>query len=281
MKFDILNRFNSHIVFSFEAPTRKLVVEAAIREKADLSGANLSNAHLSGANLSNAHLSGADLSGADLSGAYLSGADLSYTNLSGANLSDAHLSGANLFRANLPRADLSHTTLSGANLSSANLSGANLSGAHIYCANLYDANLSGADLSGANLSNAYLYRAKLSDADLSGADMSMFNIVAQGTLTVWKQLACGNIAELEIPSFALRVNAYSSRKCRADQAKVISITAPNGKACAVVESRSKHDKTFVYRVGSVVQVSDFCADPRIKCAAGIHFFITREEAVGF
>ena len=75
-------------------------------ERADLSGADLSEADLSGANLS-----GADLSGADLSGANLSGADLSWADLSGANLSEADLSGANL---------------SGADLSGANLSGADL-----------------------------------------------------------------------------------------------------------------------------------------------------------
>ncbi len=50
-------------------------------EKANLSGANLSEANLSGANLSEADLSGANLSEADLSGANLSGANLREANL--------------------------------------------------------------------------------------------------------------------------------------------------------------------------------------------------------
>ena len=70
-------------------------------ERANLSGANLSEANLSGAYLSRANLSEADLSRADLSGADLSRANLSEANLSGADLSKANLSGADLSGANL------------------------------------------------------------------------------------------------------------------------------------------------------------------------------------
>jgi hypothetical protein len=70
------------------------------REEIIKNKANLSGADLSGADLSNADLSGADLSNADLSGAYLLNA-----NLSGADLSNANLSGANLFGADLSGAE--------------------------------------------------------------------------------------------------------------------------------------------------------------------------------
>jgi len=85
MKFDILNRFTGAVQFSCEIecsadalPSVKLglAVKVAIKERADLSRANLSVA---------------DLSRADLSGANLSVADLSRANLSGANLSRANL----------------------------------------------------------------------------------------------------------------------------------------------------------------------------------------------
>jgi hypothetical protein len=70
--------------------------EEIIKNKADLSRANLFGADLSGADLSNAYLFGADLSGADLSGANLSNAYLSGANLFGADLSWANLFGADL-----------------------------------------------------------------------------------------------------------------------------------------------------------------------------------------
>jgi hypothetical protein len=134
MKYQIKNRFTGEIIYEHEGEFLRDAVIAAVKTRADLSGANLSRAYLSRAYLSGANLSGANLSGAYLSRAYLSGANLSGAYLSGANLSRAYLSGADLSGANLSGADLS-----GANLSRAYLSGAYLSGA----------NLSGADLSGA------------------------------------------------------------------------------------------------------------------------------------
>ena len=138
-------------------------------------------------------------------------------------------------------------------------------------------------LRSANLRSANLYGANLGSADLTDTKcLSAFNIAAQGTLKVWKKLAGGYIAELKIPAVALRVNAYSSRKCRADTANVVSITNTDGTAIDGVKTKkfsSQHDETFTYKVGKTVSVNDFCADPRIECAAGIHFFITRDEAV--
>jgi len=125
ISFAITNRYTGAVQFTAEiecddaAPTRVkvgLAVKWAFKDRAYLSGADLSGAYLSGANLNCANLSGAYLSGADLSGAYLSGANLSCANLSCANLSGAYLSCANL----------SGAYLSGANLSCANLSGYNL-----------------------------------------------------------------------------------------------------------------------------------------------------------
>ena len=119
---EIKSRWDGKILYADEAESFYTLVSAAVKAKANLSGADLSGADLCGANLSGANLSGADLSGADLCGANLSGADLCGANLSGANLSGADLSRANLSRANL----------SGANLSGANLSRANLSGYHSF-----------------------------------------------------------------------------------------------------------------------------------------------------
>jgi glutathione S-transferase len=89
-------------------------VEAAVRDKADLTGADLSRAHLSRAHLSGAHLSGAHLSGADLYGADLTGAHLYGADLTGADLTGAHLSRADLYGAHLSRAHLSGADLTGA-----------------------------------------------------------------------------------------------------------------------------------------------------------------------
>ena len=109
MKFEIKSRWDSKILFTAEAASLLLALEAAIK-----AGINLSGADLSGADLSEADLSEADLSGADLSKAYLYKADLSKADLSKANLSGADLSEADLSKAYLYKADLSGADLSGA-----------------------------------------------------------------------------------------------------------------------------------------------------------------------
>lgn len=96
MLYEIKRWDNGEIIFSHECDSRKICVEAAVKSRANLSGANLSGANLYGADLSRANLSRADLSRANLSCAYLYGANLSGAYLYGANLYGAYLPGANL-----------------------------------------------------------------------------------------------------------------------------------------------------------------------------------------
>ena len=208
----------------------------------------------------------ADLSGADLSGVDLSGADLSGANLSGANLFRASLYGANLFRASLSGANLFRASLSGANLS-----GANLSGASLYGANLFRASLSGANLSGANLSEANLSEAKHVNYPIACPE--------KGSFTAFKK-ANGYIVELVIPEDALR-SSSSSRKCRCSKAVVTSITNLDGTDTNVAVVPSGYDESFLYKVGETVSVDNFDENRWNECAPGIHFFITRQEAVDY
>ena len=228
----------------------------------------------------------ANLSGACLSGAYLSGADLSGAKLSGAYLYRADLSGANLSGANLSRADLSGANLSCANLSGAYLSRAYLSGAYLSGANLYRANLSGACLSGAYLSGANLYHADLSGAEnvntVKWNDLTAFFNIAcpeSGSFIGWKR-AGKYIVKLRITEDAKRSSA-TSRKCRCSKAEVLSIETIDGEPANVDSVPSDHDSNFIYKVGETVEVTDFCVDRWKECAEGIHFFITRAEAVNY
>ena len=68
------------------------------------------------ANLTGANLTDADLTGANLTGANLTDADLTCANLTRADLTDADLEGANLTDANLTRADLTGADLTDADL---------------------------------------------------------------------------------------------------------------------------------------------------------------------
>ena len=220
-------------------------------ERADLSNANLRGADLSNADLSNANLRGADLSDANLRGADLRGADLSNANLRGADLSDA---------------DLSNAYLSDANLSNAYLYNADLSNAYLYNADLSNANLRGADLSDADLSDAKNVNYPLSCPE-------------EGAFVGYKK-AGGYIVKIKISEDAKR-SSSTGRKCRCSKAEVMSITNLDGSDSGKTEVCSDYDNNFVYRVGTVIKVDDFCDNRWQECAPGIHFFITRKEAVNY
>ena len=211
-----------------------------------------------------------DFYGANLRSANLSGADLRSANLSGADLRSANLSGANLSGANLRSADLSGANLSGADLSGADLRSANLSGADLRSADLRSANLSGADLSGANLLNVRYNECT-----------GFFALVCpeEGSFIGYKK-ANGHIVKLRITEDALRSSA-TSRKCRCSKAEVLSITTLDGEDDGLTSIPSNYDSDFIYRVGTTVEVEDFETDRWDECAAGIHFFITRQEAVQY
>ena len=230
-------------------------------ERADLCNVNLRGANLCNANLRGANLRGADLCDADLYGADLRGADLCNADLSGANLRGGNLRNANL---------------SGGNLRNANLSGGNLCGANLRGADLCDA-----DLCGADLHNADLRGAKNTDKIAWNAYTAFYPLQCPetGSFIGYKK-ASGYIIELEICADAKRSSA-TSRKCRCSKAKVLAITNLDGSESGLTEVRSNYSKEFIYRVGETVEVPDFDDNRWNECAAGIHFFITRDEAVKY
>ena len=188
--------------------------------------------------------------------------------------------------ANLCDADLRNASLCGADLRNARLCGASLCNA-----DLRNASLCGADLRDANLRGASLCGADLRDANLCGAKNT--DKIAWDAYTAFYPLQCpetgsfigykkaaDKIVMLEICADAKRSSA-TSRKCRCSKAKVLSITHLDGSDSGLTEVRSNYSKEFVYRVGETVEVPDFDDNRWNECAAGIHFFITREEAVKY
>ncbi len=173
------------------------------------------------------------------------------------------------------RANLAGAYLADANLARANLTGAYLYGAYLYGANLTCAYLTGANLARANLTGANLAGAYLTGANLDKAVLAHRLITPTGAFEAYKQVRDGVILRLLIPAKARRFGGLVGRKCRADEAKVLGVVGSNTK---IKTFASKHDSDFKYTVGKIVKVKNFCNDPRIECAAGIHFFMTEIEA---
>ena len=172
-------------------------------------------------------------------------------------------------RADLRGADLRGANLRGADLRGADLRGADLRDADLYYANLRGADLRSADLRGAKNTNKITWNAQTAFYPLQCPETGAF---------IGYKKAAGKIVMLEICADAKRSSA-TSRKCRCSKAKVLSITNLDGSESGLTEVASYYDKRFIYRVGETVEVPDFDDNRWNECAAGIHFFITREEAV--
>lgn len=181
-------------------------------------------------------------------------------------------------------------------LHGANLRYACLRGADLCSANLHGADLCGADLSRSDLRGADLRYADLSRSDLHGADLRDANHVKlsiaktsilpdEGDIIGWKKAyadrATPVIVKLLIPADAQRSNA-TGRKCRASKARVLDLQDKQGNSLPPdTTAYSSHDTDFTYAKGETVHVEDFDTNRWNECATGIHFFITRAEAVAY
>ncbi len=196
-----------------------------------------------------------------------------------------------LLGAYLRYADLRYADLRGADLFRADLRGANLRGACLCDANLYGACLCDANLYGACLLGADLRGADLRGADLRGANLSELTVAQtsilpdEGDIIGWKKaLALDGapiIVKLLIPSDAKRSNS-TGRKCRANKARILDLQDRQGNSLPPdTTAYSSFDPDFTYKKGETVHVEDFDTNRWNECAPGIHFFITRIEAVKY
>lgn len=177
-------------------------------------------------------------------------------------------------RANFQGENLQGVNFQGVDLREANFRGANLRGANFFIANLQ----------GASFQGAILYRAELWEAHNIPDYIYPICCPEKGSFIGFKKALAVDkntrvIVELEILAEAKRSSA-TSRKCRCDKAKVLSITDLQGTA-EFQTAVSIRDNNFIYEVGKTVIVDDFDEDRWDECSTGIHFFITRNEAVAY
>ena len=187
-----------------------------------------------------------------------------------ANLNGTDLSGANLRIANLRGADLN-----GADLRKANLNGADLRKANLRIANLSGADLSGADLSGADLSGANLINVKYNERTAFFA----FVCPEEGDFIAWKKVG-EVIVKLRIPAEAKRSSA-TTRKCRCDFAEVLELQSLDGTPYNDDKVVNNDYAETIYKVGEIVHSDSWDDDRWNEYSHGIHFFITRDEAVRY
>ena len=164
-----------------------------------------------------------------------------------------------------------------------------LRGADLRDADLSHASLHGADLYGADLRDANLRDANLRDANHVKLSIAKISILPnEGDIIGWKKAWTDNempptpvIVKLLIPADAQRSNA-TGRKCRASTARVLDLQDKQGNSLPPdTTAYSGYDTDFTYKKGETIHVEDFDTNRWKECAPGIHFFITRIEAVEY
>jgi len=122
--------------------------------------------------------------------------------------------------------------------------------------------------------------------ECSGLFPKYITCPSHGSFIGWKKICSENgkplLAKLEIPADARRTSG-NSRKCRANKVKVLSITSLIGLGEDVPIGYSYYykEQKIIYRVGETVIVDNYNDSQDIICAGGIHFFLTREEALAY
>jgi len=82
-----------------------------------------------------------------------------------------------------------------------------------------------------------------------------------------------------IPGSAQRTSSLIGRKCRANEALVVGVV--RGAANNAGIYKSLYNSRFTYEIGKMASEPSFDPDIRIECTTGIHFFLTKEEAIDY
>ena len=152
---------------------------------------------------------------------------------------------------------------------------------------LRGAYLRGADLGGADLRGAYLGGADLRGTDLRGADLRGAKEIpyipmacpSDGAFIGWKKVS-NHLIMLEIPDDAKRCSA-TSQKCRCDKARVLGIAnLKTNESISKIENTSYYP-AVTYVVGEMVYPDSFDEDRWNEYSHGIHFFISKQDAINY
>lgn len=200
----------------------------------------------------------------------LRGYDLSEIDFTLSSFQEVLLDGVNF-----SWASLENTLLDGCSMRNANCQNANLR-----TASMRGCDLTGADIRGADLFCAVLEYARL-DHVISDEHTKWYRLHCPetGAFVAYKKCLNDRIVQLLVPADAKRTSA-TGPTCRCSKAKVLTIKNFD-ETISYDEAWSTVDDNFVYRKGEWVEVKDFNEDRWMDSTTGIHFWMTRKEAMAY
>lgn len=211
-----------------------------------------------------------DLSETKLENMDLSGWDLENINFSWSSFENVKFDKANISNSNLDSVYFKNCSLHNTILKNSNLHAANLRFCNLSFANIEDANMNYANLEHANL-EGIIYN--------DNTKYFKLRCPEKGAFIAWKKCVDFRMVQLLIPEDAKRTSA-TLNACRCSKAKVLSIKSIDYKE-SYDWARSFVDENFIYKVGKMMEITNFNEDRWMDSTTGIHFFMTREEAIAY
>lgn len=109
------------------------------------------------------------------------------------------------------------------------------------------------------------------------------HVPSEGSFIAWKKAISvddGNIIiKLRIPEDAKRF--CINNKCRANKVEVLGFETIDGeKLPDTTIVNSVWDPLFKYHIG-IIEICTFNDNPQVECGSGIHFFLSRDDAVNY
>lgn len=173
----------------------------------------------------------------------------------------------------------------GASMSNARFRECDFSGADFRGAKLRGADFRGCILREADFREADIRLCTLENADLTDVRMDettlgfVMRCPETGAFIAYKKCVYDRIVMLFVPADAKRSSA-TGPTCRCDKAKVLSIRSFDEKQ-EFDEAWSLVDENFIYRKGEWVFADSFTEERWKDSTHGIHFWMTREEAIRY
>lgn len=177
-------------------------------------------------------------------------------------------------------ADLSASSIENARLDGCSLRKVNFRKANMKGACMRGCDMTGCDISGADLYAAVLEKAVLTDIISSEATRWFrMHCPETGPILGYKKCVNDRLVQLLIPADAKRTSA-TLPSCRCSKAKVLTIKSFDDTE-EFDEAWSLVDENFVYRKGQWVEVKNFNEDRWFDSTTGIHFWLTKADAIGY
>ena len=203
---------------------------------------------------------------------------------------DMDLTGMDLSGMDFVLSSFQNTVLDGVNFEGSSVEnslfdGCSLHGVNFKNANMKTASFRGCDLADSNIEGANLFGAVLERADIHGVRSNeqtrwfRMHCPKTGPILGYKKCVNDRLVQLLIPADAKRTSA-TLPSCRCNKAKVLTIKNFDSTE-EYEEAWSLVDENFVYRKGEWVEVKDFNEDRWFDSTTGIHFWMSRDDAIGY